>query len=73
MEFFQADLTAQTLRREDLPSLVDTVCAEFVQRFLDDAQVQGGYEMLAPADREEYAELVVGRVRSTLYAALGLV
>jgi len=72
VESFQTGLAAQTLRREDLPSLVETVCTRLVQEFLDDARVHGGYEVLGHADREEYAQLVVAKVRRAIHAALEL-
>ncbi len=65
VELFQAGLRAETLQREDLPALVDLVCAELNRR-----SERQEYELLGPAAREEYAELVVGRVRRTILAAL---
>jgi len=65
VELFQAGLRAETLQREDLPALVDLVCAELNRR----SERQEG-ELLGPAAREEYADLVVGRVRRTILAAL---
>lgn len=72
VEFLQARQATQTIPPEELPALVDGVCEEVRQRFLEDADVRGGYEILGPADRQEYAELIMGRVRSTLRVALGL-
>lgn len=65
VELFQAGLRAETLQREDLPALVDMICAELNRR-----SERQEYELLGPAAREEYAELVVGRVRRTILAAL---
>ncbi len=65
VELFQAGLRAETLQPEDVPTLVDTVCAELNRR----SQHQE-CEVLGPVAREEYAELVVGRVRRTILAAL---
>jgi hypothetical protein len=65
VELFQAGLRAETLQREDLPALVDLVCAELNRR-----SERQECELLGPAAREEYAELVVGRVRRTILAAL---
>ena len=71
VEFFRTGLAAGTLFQEDFPSLIDTISAELVRRFLEDAH--RGYEVLGPADCQEYAELIVSRVRRTLCENMGLV
>ena len=71
-ELFQADLAAGGLHAEDLPAAIDTVCDELIERFLEDARLHGGYDILGPVERQEYAQIVVERVRRILRLGLGL-